>query len=463
PITVTVAAAGHEGGLATGVAITGQYTTTQNFDLRLLQPCVTVDPTAFNVEIGTNETTTRSLMIDNGGALGTDWEVAEVPVAVLAGTPVMMNVDSSAAKRPLTNAAQFVAYATQANAARAPQDLINDGSFEANPTTGPWSEIDSTNCTPWIGNWTSIVGVTAYDGSQYFWAGGYCGSANNNSASQTITIPVSHTRLSFWYYAQRSDPDDPTNNGTASVKVNGTDVWTLEMSQANNTTGWVNQIVDVSAYSGQSVSLTFAAVQGASGVGNVFFDQVETLLPSSSDVPWLSEDPITGTLGADTAQLVTVSFDSTGLSAGQYMAILDLASADPMHASIQIPVTMTVVVPEISLAVTVSASNSCGASDTLEVVPGTVVYYCYTVTNTGNMMLPTHTITDSVMGHIDTFNFDLAPGASESVIYPQTITADTASTITWMAENSVMGGQAMATDTATVTVTRVYLPIVMKP
>jgi len=145
------------------------------------------------------------------------------------------------------------------------------------------------------------------------------------------------------------------------------------------------------------------------------------------------------------------------------MAVLDLTSADPMHASIQIPVTMTVVVPEITLAVTVSTSNSCGASDTLEVVPGTVVYYCYTVTNTGNMMLPTHTITDSVMGHIDTFNFDLAPGASESVIYPQTITADTASTITWMAENSAMGGQAMATDTATVTVTRVYLPIIMKP
>ncbi len=464
PITVTVAVAGHEGGLATGVAITGQYTTTQNFDLRLLQPCVSVDPTAFDVEVMAGDIVTEPLTIYNNGALGTDWSVAEVPLADLVGTPVKVNVDSSAAKRPLTSGSEFTAYATQPNSGYAPQDLINDGSFEADPTTGPWTEIDSTGCTPWIGDWFTIVGVTAYDGAQYFWAGGYCGTPNNNSAYQSITIPASHARLSFWYYATRSDPDDPTNNGMASVKINGTDVWTLEMSQANNTTGWVNQIVDVSAYSGQTVTLTFAAVQGASGVGNVFFDQVETLLPSSSDVPWLSEDPITGTLAADTNQLVTVTFDSTGLGAGQYQAVLTVDSADPMVPSIQIPVTMTVYVPEITLDVTVSTSNECGTADTLAVYPGTVVYYCYTVTNTGNLMLPTHTITDSVMGQIDSFSYDLYPSMSESVIYAHTMSADTTSTVTWMAENNIMGAQVMATDSVTVTMAEryLYLPFVVQ-
>ncbi|MCB0083679.1 MAG: hypothetical protein KDE47_22220, partial [Caldilineaceae bacterium] len=347
----------------------------------------------------------------------------------------------------------------------APQDLINDGSFEADPAVGPWTEFDSTACTPWIGDWSSIVGVTAYDGLQYFWAGGYCGAPNNNSASQTITIPANQPRLSFWYYAVRSDPDDPSDNGTASVKVDGTAVWTLEMSQANNTSGWVNAIVDLSAYAGQSVNLTFGAVQGASGVGNVFFDQIETLLPSSSDVPWLSEDPITGTLGADTAQQVTLTFDSTGLSAGQYEAVLTLNSADPMHPSIEIPVTMTVMVPAITLDVTVSTSNECGTATNLEVAPGTVVYYCYTIHNTGNLMLPTHTITDSVLGPIDSFSYDLYPSTSESVIYSHTMTADAVSTVTWMAENSVMGAQVMATDTVSVTMTEyyIYLPIVLKP
>jgi hypothetical protein len=343
PVSVTVSFAGHEGDSATGVTIAGQTTTTVDFDLRVLQPCVAADPAALNVTVVVSNTATETLMIENAGALSTDWSLKETPLVVLAGTPVTRSVNQSAAKQPLSHGSQFVAYATLSNIGNAPQDLINDGSFEADPAIGPWTEVDTTGCTPWIGDWSSIVGVTAYDGSQYFWAGGFCGAPNDNSASQAITIPSGYTRLSFWYYAMRSDADDPTDNGLASVKINGASIWSLEMSQANNTIGWVNQIVDISAYSGQSVTLVFEAVQGNSGVGNVFFDQVETLLPDNFDVPWLSEDPITGTLGADSVAYVTVNFDATGLSVGQYTAALKLTTDDPMNPIVQIPVTLTVI------------------------------------------------------------------------------------------------------------------------
>ena len=43
-------------------------------------------------------------MIDNGGALGTDWEVAEVPVAGLAGTPVLLTAPSTTAIESSTSA-----------------------------------------------------------------------------------------------------------------------------------------------------------------------------------------------------------------------------------------------------------------------------------------------------------------------------------------------------------------------
>jgi len=343
PVSVTVSIAGHESDSATGVTIAGQTTTTEDFDLRVLQPCVAADPAALDVTVVVSHTATEPLMIENAGAMGSNWSLAETPLVMLVGTPVTKNVNRSVAKQPLSHGSQFIAYATLPNAGNAPQDLINDGSFEADPAIGPWTEVDSTGCTPWIGDWSSLVGVSAYDGSQYFWAGGGCGSPNDNSAYQTITIPSDYTRLSFWYYAMRSDPDDPTDNGLASVKINGASIWSLEMSQANNTTGWVNQIVDISSYSGQSITLTFQAVQGNSGIGNVFFDQVETLLPDDFDVPWLSEDPITGTLDADSVAYVAVNFDATGLSAGQYTAALRLTSDDPMNPIVQIPVTLTVI------------------------------------------------------------------------------------------------------------------------
>ncbi len=68
-------------------------------------------------------------------------------------------------------------------------------------------------------------------------------------------------------------------------------------------------------------------------------------------------------------------------------------------------------------------ANECGTADTLEVLEGAVVYYCYTVENTGNVLLPNHTITDTVWGHVDTFVYDLHTGMSQSVIYSQTVTA----------------------------------------
>ncbi|MBK6328303.1 MAG: carboxypeptidase regulatory-like domain-containing protein [Chloroflexi bacterium] len=497
PITVTVAAAGHEGGLATGVAITGQYTTTQNFDLRLLQPCVTVDPTAFDVEILANDTTTRVLMIDNGGALGTDWEVVKVPVAGLAGTPVLLTAPSTTAIESTTSA--NVVTIGDLSLSRAGQPT----GAQVTPTRLPQSPEAMTITHSASQTIMDVNSIACNDGLSH----------SDNSYLRAFTL------ADFGIYADFTvssvDIGIESASGAGGVQPVTVNLYTLNgpLVWANMTLiGTVNTAVSDQNLTIINVPVTGVVPSGGTLVvevftpdgsiaGNLLFvgsnnlgETAPTYLVAADcsiteptdtttigfpdmqmvmnvtgevgdqDIPWLSTDLITGTVAADSTSTVSVIFDTTVLTqTGVYNAILNVKSGDPMHASIQIPVTMTVVAPEISLAVTVSTSNSCGVSDTLEVVPGTVVYYCYTVTNTGNMMLPTHTITDSVMGHIDTFSFDLAPGASESVIYPQTITADTASTITWMAENSVMGGQAMATDTATVTVTRVYLPIVMKP
>ena len=60
------------------------------------------------------------------------------------------------------------------------------------------------------------------------------------------------------------------------------------------------------------------------------------------DIPWLSEDPLNGTIPASTCQLVEVAFDAHGMSTGdEVYGSLQIISDDPDEPEIIVPVTMT--------------------------------------------------------------------------------------------------------------------------
>jgi PKD repeat protein len=59
--------------------------------------------------------------------------------------------------------------------------------------------------------------------------------------------------------------------------------------------------------------------------------------------PWLSVDPLTGTLTPSSTLPVTVTFDAVGLQPGEFTTNLLVFSDDPGTAVLDIPVTMTVV------------------------------------------------------------------------------------------------------------------------
>ncbi len=103
----------------------------------------------------------------------------------------------------------------------------------------------------------------------------------------------------------------------------------------------------------------------------------------------------------------------------------------------------------ISLAKTVGTeAGVCAATDSLTVVAGTPVYYCYTVTNTGSSTLNTHTLVDDQLGTLlSGFSYSLAPGANAFFLSAGTpLAATTTNTATWTS------GSASASDSATVTV-----------
>jgi hypothetical protein len=154
--------------------------------------------------------------------------------------------------------------------------LINDGSFENGPPpSSAWTEWSSSGYE-WIIDPTGPWGIPAYDGTYAFWAGGYyIGNPNSDYVEQTIDIPSGATSLKFMTNFYRLDDADPPDDDTFEVKVNGTPIFTRGMVQANNTyPNWEEQVVDISAYAGQSVTLRFEGTSTGSLTGNVLVDYI---------------------------------------------------------------------------------------------------------------------------------------------------------------------------------------------
>lgn len=167
----------------------------------------------------------------------------------------------------------------------------------------------------------------------------------------------------------------------------------------------------------------------------------------SGDIPWLdiddSEQPeLGGNIPPGGSETTDLLFKSFGLDEGVYTATLCIDSNDPDENPLLIPLTLTVTFPDpaISLAATVGTTPGvCASGDTIAVAPGTDVYYCYTVTNTGDITLPLHTLGDTLAGTIfNNFPFALGPGASVDTVaagveISATLNTTTTNTGSWTA------------------------------
>jgi len=184
---------------------------------------------------------------------------------------------------------------------------------------------------------------------------------------------------------------------------------------------------------------------------------------------WLAQSPSFGTLDTGESLPISLLFDSGVVTqTGVYTASV-LFNGSFVNEVEPLTVVMTVEEPTVAidLTVTVSTNQACGTSSTLLVPAGTAVYYCYTVVNNGNIPLPSHTISDTVFGHIAAFTYPLMPGEVESVIFEQMITADTTSTVSWLAAHEGIGRWATAEDSTTVQIGEMdfhlYLPLIIRP
>ncbi len=159
--------------------------------------------------------------------------------------------------------------------------------------------------------------------------------------------------------------------------------------------------------------------------------------------------PITATLqNTVTASIVPEAWVPLENSASAPPVTITVPPSDP---------TNPVCNPQFSVVLTKTVGLSpltCATTSSIIVPPGGVdVTYCFTVQNTGNITLSTHSLVDTQLGGIlNNFAYELLPGASTFVTATANITETTVNTATWTATHADPPGLASAVASATVTV-----------
>lgn len=113
--------------------------------------------------------------------------------------------------------------------------------------------------------------------------------------------------------------------------------------------------------------------------------------------------------------------------------------------------------PGVAIDKTVSKSSStaCASTDTVSVIKGEGVFYCYKLRNTGQFSLTNFTVTDDKIGAITPNVTVLNGGQTDSIVRgPFTYTTQTKNTVAWQATYYNNGTPVVinATDVATVNV-----------
>lgn len=144
--------------------------------------------------------------------------------------------------------------------------VVVNGGFESGPGVG-WTESSAQG-------WALVVTaadaeIPSHGGSWVSWLGG----DDNEVAilSQTLTIQPGSAVLSYWYVI---GSNDVCGHDYFKVKVNNTDVRTVNLCASTNTGGWVNHKIDLSAYAGQSITLRFYVSTDGTTSSNAFIDDV---------------------------------------------------------------------------------------------------------------------------------------------------------------------------------------------
>ncbi|WAL75925.1 M4 family metallopeptidase [Kitasatospora sp. YST-16] len=130
-------------------------------------------------------------------------------------------------------------------------NALANGGFEQGATGWTQSANDITNSTQ----------QAAHSGSWYAWMMGYGSAASETLSQSNVAVPSTGSpKLTFWLKVTTQETGT-TAYDTLKVNVNGRTLKTY--SNANASAGYVQKSVDLSAFAGQTVNLSFAGQEDA--------------------------------------------------------------------------------------------------------------------------------------------------------------------------------------------------------
>jgi hypothetical protein len=207
--------------------------------------------------------TAASLQLSaSGGSGGYTWTATGLPAGLsistsglISGTPTTAGTYSVTATAKdsagATGSTTFSWTITSSGGGGCTGQLLGNPGFES---TGSWTTSSGVIST-------SSSGEAPHSGTYLAYLDGY-GSAHTDTVSQSVTIPAGcHASLSYWLHIDTAETSS-TAYDKLTVKAGSTTL--ASYSNVDAATGYQQRTVDVSAFAGQTVTLTFTGTEDSS-------------------------------------------------------------------------------------------------------------------------------------------------------------------------------------------------------
>jgi hypothetical protein len=445
-------------------------------------PDIEVDPLFFDVTVFVDEPATYDMDIMNVGTGDLNWEIFEIPdtlafvpsTAILGGTTANPGLTLSGPAGTLVTPdapanPEVVLWDQPLSGVN--QNAYVDQDFTDVPDFSSYLADDFVAADDWSIETIFVPGngwngfTTLMNATSLTWAvyednagvpAGYPGGGD--PAVWSISLAPTDSQVVITN-GSGGMPSNTTLNLTTPATIPAGTYWLVfypsmpfsgggqfGRQPADTLNGYTGQFINPGGGFGYGSNWQSWAIIGATQQDIAFRIEGEIVV---LDVPWLSEDPVSGQ--NDTT--VAVTFDPTGMAIGQYFATLAIESNDTDEPVVYVPVTMTIIVKEAGVLLTPETDADAGD-------PGTTVTYMLTLENTGNIA---DTFTVEATGvwatNLPVSSFDLGPGETVDFVVEVTVPAGAMagdSDVTTVTATSVFDDSVSDSSALTTTANQVY-------